>query len=294
MRSFMLSRVINSTLVLVICLLCGLIASGQTTLDVREKVKDKSSSFCSDNNNWSSDNKESFRDLREMTVPAGGPLNVDSGRNGGISVKGENRSDVLIRACVQAWGTTLDAAKSAVASVRITTSGGIRADGPEDSNYSVSFQLLVPRTTDLSLKAHNGGISINSVSGHIDFETENGGVNLSDLSGEVKGRTTNGGVNVSLAGKSWEGSGMDVQTSNGGVRLQLPQNYAANVETGTVNGGFSSDIPALNVTTENVAGGWKSRPKEIKTAINGGGAPIRVTTTNGGIRITSSDESSRY
>jgi hypothetical protein len=291
----MSSRLINSALVLVICLLCGLIASGQTTLGVKEKIKDKSSSsFCSDNNNWSSDYKESFRDLREMTVPAGGTLNVDSGRNGGISVKGENRSDVLVRACVQAWGTTLDAAKSAVASVRISTSGGIRADGPDDSNYSVSFQILVPRTTDLSLKAHNGGISISSVSGRIGFETENGGVSLTDLSGEVKGRTTNGGVNVALVGNSWEGSGMDVQTSNGGVRLLVPQNYAANFETGTVNGGFSSNIPALNVSTENVSGGWKNRSKEIKTAINGGGAPIRVTTTNGGIRITSSDESSKY
>jgi DUF4097 and DUF4098 domain-containing protein YvlB len=288
MKSFLSSRVINSTLVLVICLLCGLIASGQTVISAKEKIKEKNANFCSDQN-WSSDNKESFRDLREMTLPAGGVISVDSGRNGGISVKGENRSDVLVRACVQAWGTTLDEAKAAVASVKVTTTGGIRADGPEESNYSVSFQILVPNSTDLMLKAHNGGVSINSVNGNIQFETVNGGVNLADLSGEVRGRTINGGVNVSLAGKSWNGSGMDVQTSNGGVRIMVPENYAANFEAGTVNGGFSSDIPALNVTTENVAGGWRSRSREIKTAINGGGAPIRVATTNGGIKISSSN-----
>lgn len=289
MRSFMSSRLLNSALVLVICLLCGLIASGQTKLDVKEKIKEKNANFCSDQN-WSSDNKESFRDLREMTIPAGGTLSVDSGRNGGISVKGENRSDVLVRACVQAWGSTLDAAKAAVSSVRVTTSGGIRADGPEESNYSVSFQILVPRSTDLSLKAHNGGVSINGVNGNIQFETVNGGVNLADLSGEVRGRTTNGGVNVALIGKSWNGAGMDVQTSNGGVRISVPDNYAANFEAGTVNGGFSSDIPALNVTTENVGGGWRNRAREVKTSINGGGAPIRVATTNGGIRISSSND----
>src|SRR4051794_37225427 len=105
MKSFLPSKVINSALVLVICLVCGLIASGQDKVDIKEKIKDKSRSFCSEN--WSSDGKESYRDLREMTVPTGGVINVDSGKNGGISVKGENRSDVLVRACVQAWGTTL-------------------------------------------------------------------------------------------------------------------------------------------------------------------------------------------
>jgi hypothetical protein len=292
MKSLLSSKIINSALLLVICLLCGLIASGQTTLNVKEKVKDKSSSFCTDQN-WSSDNKESFRDMREMTIPAGGTLDVDSGRNGGVSVRGENRSDILVRACVQAWGSTLDAAKAAVASVKISTSGGVRAEGPDESNYSVSFQILVPRSTDLNLKAHNGGLSINSVNGNIKFETVNGGVNLADLSGDVHGRTTNGGVNVALAGRGWEGAGMDVQTSNGGVRLEVPENYAANFEAGTVNGGFSSDIPALNVTTEDVKGNWGNRAKQIKTAINGGGAPIRVSTTNGGIKIMTG-ESVRY
>jgi hypothetical protein len=229
-----------------------------------------------------------------MSIPAEGKLDVDSGRNGGISIKGENRPDISVRACVQAWGSTLDAAKAAVANVRITTQGGVvRADGPDESNYSVSFQILVPRNTDMALKAHNGGLSISSVNGNIQFETLNGGVNLFDLSGEVRGRTTNGGVNVALAGRGWEGAGMDVQTSNGGVRVEVPENYAANFEAGTVNGGFSSDIPALNVTTEDVKGGWANRSKQVKTAINGGGAPIRVATTNGGIKITTG-ESVRY
>jgi len=115
----------------------------------------------------------------------------------------------------------------------------------------------------------------------------NGGVSLTDVAGDVRGRTTNGGVNVSLSGSTWRGTGLDVSTTNGGVKLNIPENYAANIETGTVNGGFKSDIPALSITTEDVKGGWSNRPKEVKTSINGGGAPIRVTTRNGGIRIGS-------
>ena len=263
----------------------------------KEKVKDtvakerKEKAFCS-NSNWSSDEKVSVSDLRELTIPASGTVGVDAGKNGGVSIKGEERTDVLVRACVQAWSTSDEAARAAVNSIRINTSGTIKADS-SDENWSVSYQILVPRATNLNLKAHNGGVSISDVDGSSEFETHNGGVNLSNVSGSVKGRTTNGGVNVVLTGTSWRGSGLDVTTTNGGVKITMPEGYAANVETGTVNGGFKSDIPSLNVTQEDVKGDWsaRSRAKRIQTALNGGGAPIRVVTTNGGIHINSSDRS---
>lgn len=258
----------------------------------KSKNKDEYRGFCS-NNNWGSDEKVSSNDLREMTIPASGSINVDAGKNGGIGVVGEDRSDVLIRACVQAWGNSAEAAKAAVAAVRINTSGTIKAESSsDDRNFSVSYQIAVPRSTNLDLSAHNGGISIAGVDGKIDFETQNGGVNLKNLSGDVKGRTTNGGVNVLLAGSSWKGSGMDVLTTNGGINLTMAANYAATVETGTVNGGYKSDIPALNVTTEDIKGDWSARmrAKRITTNLNGGGAPIKVMTTNGGVKINTLEQ----
>ena len=246
--------------------------------------------FCS-NNNWGSDERVSANDLREVIVASTGSVNVDAGKNGGVSVKGEDRSDVLIRACVQAWGKTEEAARSALAGIRLNTGGTIRAESSGDDNWSVSYQILVPRSTDVNLTAHNGGISVSGVSGTSEFQTTNGGINVSDVSGTVKGRTTNGGVNVSLSGTTWKGTGLDVVTTNGGVNLTMPENYAANIETGTVNGGLKSDIPALSVTTENIVGDRPSRPRtsRIVTSINGGGAPIRVLTTNGGVKITTKD-----
>ncbi len=256
----------------------------------KAEYKAKYKEFCS-NNNWSNGDKVSFTELREMTIPASGSLNIDGGRNGGIQVKGENRSDVLIRACIQTWSTSDEAAKAIAANLKIGTNGVVKADGSEESNWSVSYEARVPRSTNLNLTAHNGGISIGSVEGTLEFETTNGGVNVSDVAGNVKGRTTNGGVNVSLSGSSFKGNGLDVTTTNGGVNLTLPENYAANVETGTVNGGFKSDIPSLNITTEDIKGDsyGRSRSKRITTSINGGGAPIRVITTNGGIRINSTE-----
>ena len=63
------------------------------------------------------------------------------------------------------------------------------------------------------------------------------------MSGDVHGRTSNGGVDVDLDGATWQGEGLDVETSNGGVRLRMPEQYSARLEAGTVNGGINVDFP---------------------------------------------------
>jgi len=266
----------------------GLIAAGQ---DKADKEKYKVREFCSEN--WSNDNKVGFSEIREMTVRPTSLLSVDAGKNGGIKVKGENRSDILVRACVRTWGETAEAAKSAASSIRISTDSVIQAEGMGDNwNASVSYEILVPRSTNLKLETFNGGISISGVDGNIDFKAMNGGVSLSDLAGNVKGKTTNGGVSVTLSGNSWKGSGLDIETSNGGVHLMMPETYAAHIETGTVNGGYRSDSAALEVEKKNDNDRYYgNRATRINTDLNGGGALIRVMTTNGGVKISSSAKS---
>ncbi|HNQ16415.1 MAG TPA: DUF4097 family beta strand repeat-containing protein [Pyrinomonadaceae bacterium] len=255
---------------------------GGPEASAQDKMKDKTKNreFCSQN--WSNGDKVSTRDLRETTLSPGS-LTVDGKRNGGISVRGEDRSDILVRACVQAWADTEAEAQSLAKGVRIETSGSVRAEGSGD-NWSVSYQILVPRNTDLDLLTSNGGISIADVTGTIKFTATNGGVSLANLAGDVKGRTTNGGISVKLSGGSWSGNGLDVQTTNGGVSVQMSESYAARVEAGTTNGGFSSDFPGLKVekTDEDR---WAPTKKQVSADINGGGAPIRVKTTNGGVSI---------
>jgi hypothetical protein len=247
--------------------------------------------FC-DNNNYSNGDKVSFRDLREIKLPNLSLLEVDGKKNGGISVKGENRTDILVRACVQTWAETDAEAKAFANNTRIETSGYVRAEnGNGEENWSVSYQILVPTSTNLKLTAHNGGISISSVNGTLEFETKNGGLHLANVSGNVKGRTTNGGVHVNLSGNTWNGSGLDVETTNGGVKLMLPVNYSANIETGTVNGGLKSDFPELSVEKDEKDGRYYRQNKHINASLNGGGAPIRVLTTNGGVSISSSTDS---
>ncbi|HEY2848197.1 MAG TPA: hypothetical protein VGI80_10295 [Pyrinomonadaceae bacterium] len=278
--------------VALVTLLVGIAAAsaiGQDKVkDKMSKIDTKGRDFCS-NNNWSSDDKVSASQLREMTVAAGGTLTVDGRQNGGISVKGSDRSDILVRACVQAWGTNDEAAKALGERVTINTGGTIRAEGPSDNGWSVSYQILTPRNTNVNLTAHNGGITITGIDGTAQFETLNGGVFLSDDAGNFSGKTTNGGVFVKLVGQSWRGGGLDVTTTNGGVNVEMPQNFAAHVETGTVNGGFSSDIaglqPQRDESRDSNGWGYRERKTKISADINGGGPPIRLITTNGGVHI---------
>ena len=56
------------------------------------------------------------------------------------------------------------------------------------------------------------------------------------LAGRVKGNTKNGGVHAELEGARWNGSEFDVETMNGGVHLDVPAEYSAQLEASTVNG----------------------------------------------------------
>ncbi|HEY0462163.1 MAG TPA: DUF4097 family beta strand repeat-containing protein [Pyrinomonadaceae bacterium] len=273
-------------LLLVAFVLSGVDTNAQEKIKEKTKEKSYSRDFCS--NDWSNGDKISSRDLRETTV-SGSSLTVDGKRNGGISVKGENRADILIRACVQGWGNSEAEAQSLVKSVRIETGGTVQAVGGTDENgWSVSYQILVPRNTNLNLTTLNGGIGIENVDGTIEFSAKNGGIHLSNLAGDVRGRTTNGGLHIELTGNTWKGNGLDVETTNGGVHLTMAENYSARFETRTVNGGFKSDIAALQVEREkDDNGNYRRQGVNFTRDLNGGGALVRVITTNGGVHIGS-------
>lgn len=220
-------------------------------------------------------------EIREQTIAAaGGTISVDGRRNGGVSIKGWDRNTIFVRARVQTGAITEAEARELAEQISIETGNRqIRADGPnidEDSPWSVSYEVYVPRESDLSLKTYNGGISITDVRGEAEFTALNGGVSLKRLGGSVRGQTTNGGLAIDLAGSRWDGEGLDVKTTNGGVSIAVPADYSARLETGTVNGNLSIDFP---VTVQG------RLTKELSVNLGAGGPLVRATTTNGGVSI---------
>lgn len=262
-------------------LLIFVLVGAAATAGVAQK-KTGSSMTCRDT--WDSDRLQGHCEINEQTLAAGGAIAVDGGRNGGVAVKGGDRGDILVRARIQTGASTRAEAELLAKQIRIETAGlRIHAAGPEQSDnaqWSVSFEILVPYRSDLSLVASNGGVSISDVQGKIDFKTTNGGVNLVRVAGNVQGNTTNGGVNIVLTGGRWDGEGLNVKTTNGGVNLVLAENYSAHLETGTVNGNVSFGFPVNVPLTDR-----GRMPKDINVDLGSGGPTVRVLTTNGGVRV---------
>ena len=217
--------------------------------------------------------------VREFKVPAtAGTLSV-AGTNGGITVEGEARGDVRILARISANADTDARARELVEAVQLNpTLDQVEASGPQTRNregWSVSYRLYVPRALNMNLRTTNGGIAIRDIDSKVEFRTTNGGVKLVAVNGDVKGQTTNGGVDIELDGSFWSGEGLDVETTNGGVKLIVPENYSARLEASTNNGGLNID--GVNQSR---------RTRDLTTQLGSGGAPIRVRTSNGGVRLT--------
>ena len=232
---------------------------------------------------WTADKRgdhQRFRETREQTLRGSRDLiEVDGRLNGGISVQGWDKNEMLVKAKIQTWADTKAEAEDLAREIEIQYDDEIFAQGPDQkrhSSWSVSFEIFVPFDSNLNLKTHNGGISIAAVQGEIRFKALNGGVVLSDLAGDVMGRTTNGGVIVDLTGDRWDGNRLDVTTTNGGVEVNIPEDYSADFETGTVNGRIHVDFPVM---VQGKIG------KSFATKLGDGGSLIRVKTTNGGVQL---------
>lgn len=242
---------------------CGLLAQSPT-MSCKDQNGGKEYAFC---------------EVRETTISALSTLNVDGRQNGGVSIKGANRADILVRAMVQTHGNSEAEAKNTGAQVIVHTSAGtVQADGPAEKNWSVSYEIFVPAATNLNLKANNGGVAIAGVESTVEFHSVNGGISLKNVGGNVHGDTVNGGVSVTLATNRWTGQGLDVSTKNGGVSIKVPEQFSAQLDVATVNGGMSVKLPNAQQAQRG--------DHKLNLTLGSGGPLIRIRTQNGGVSVT--------
>ena len=243
--------------------------------------------WCEDERNW--DRSTSFHcEVREIALPSDRNLwEVDSGINGGVSVEGWDKDEAVILAKVFVRAKSTERARTLSDQVTINTNRVIEAEIPrlERGNQnkemvSVSYQLFVPQQSNLILTTHNGGVKVENINGDVEFDVLNGGVKLNNMAGWVEGNTTNGGVEVHLHGDSWEGEGMEVRTTNGGVKLFIPDDYSAQLETSTVNGSMNFEIPVQVKGKVN---------RNVSATLGDGGKTISVHTVNGGVKVKKSE-----
>ena len=237
------------------------------------------------------DRRADFCEVREETIPNSNTIYLDARGNGGVAVRGWDRSETRVRARITVYDDSREAAERLAKDIQITTTGGrIRADGPDRDRdrrrrrdwddyrrWNVAYELQVPRKADLSVDATNGGINIEDVRGRIDAHTVNGGIQLNDVGGDIRGETVNGGLHVELAGEKYDGPGLDLKTVNGGVTLRVPPNFSGELDARTANGGIAVDFPIT-------VSGLINR-RQLTATLGSGGPRLRLSAVNGGITI---------
>lgn len=246
------------------------------TSDWLDDCRDRSSRWSDDD-----DSRSRHCEVRRSAVRAGtGTLNLDAGQNGGISVVGGDVDSVIVVAKITTQGYTdseaADLAKQVAIEVSPTT---VRASGPRSSgrrNWWVSFDVTVPRASNLIAETHNGPISLEGLNGRVEASAVNGPITVYDMAGDVTGRTQNGPITAELRGTKWNGRGLDLQTQNGPVTLRIADGYNAHLETGTVNGPLRFDFP---VTLQGRI------TKRLSVDLGSGGPTIRAVTTNGPVTV---------
>ncbi|MBC7790785.1 MAG: hypothetical protein H7Z74_12625 [Anaerolineae bacterium] len=232
---------------------------------------------------WGNDDsdRERFCEIRELGMRSNGKvIAVDAGRNGGVSIRGWDRDSVHVRVKIQTQDDSEAGAKQIASQVKVETGGDvIRADGPDSDrrgSWSASFEIFVPRRSDLRLETHNGPISVREVSGAMQLDAHNGPLSLKSVGGDVHGRTQNGPLAIELSGAKWDGAGLDAETRNGPVILTIPESYSAQLETGTVNGPMTLGFPLTLSGRIN---------RRISTTLGQGGPTVRAVTTNGPVTL---------
>jgi len=162
-------------------------------------------------------------------------------------------------------------------------------------NYRVDIEIHMPRQGRLNLRTGDGNLQVSNFKGEMELETTDGRQEINGVDGHLRARSGDGRIVVAgrfdaldlttgdgriearvLAGSVMK-SGWELHTGDGSVTLQLPENFAADIDLHTSDGHITLDVP---VTVEGRLG-----EKSVHGKINGGGNLLTVHTGDGSIRI---------
>jgi hypothetical protein len=199
--------------------------------------------------------------------------------NGPVEVEGWDRNVIEIHAVKIAKEneSDLDRVSIEVDAKPNDVSVVTRYPQNEGVEVAVEYTIRVPHGARVEhIGTVNGTVKIAGVESVEELRTVNGNIEVYEGGGSVHAHTTNGNVHVELS-RFPDEKGMAAETTNGSVLLAVPQDTQADLEARSLNGNFYSELPFLQETA--------SRPREMRGKFGKGGAPIRLNTVNGGIRI---------
>jgi hypothetical protein len=223
---------------------------------------------------------------KSFPLQQGGRVEI-SNVNGKIDVEPAAGNTVEVVAIKAARGASPEAAKEALQRIEIieaSTPGSVKIETRlqrggggffHSGGGEVRYTVKVPADAEVHFTTVNGGIELLGLTGRITAETTNGGVRAREVAGSIQATTTNGGVDVELARVAERG--VKLECTNGGITLRLPGDAKATISANVTNGGIDTGGLSLDAT--------ESTRRKLEARLNGGGPPIRIEGTNGGIHL---------
>lgn len=130
---------------------------------------------------------------------------------------------------------------------------------------------------DMQLHTGDGSITLDSVDGKLHATTGDGHINANGRFDELELKTGDGHVDVHADSGSSLAAGWRLETGDGSVSLEVPENLSADVDLHTSDGHIDLDMP---VTTSGTL-----RRNEVRGKLNGGGSLLTIRTGDGSIHL---------
>jgi DUF4097 and DUF4098 domain-containing protein YvlB len=256
-------------------------------------------------------------DAQHIKAPGGGRLSVLN-PNGRIELVGEDRQDIVVEVAKRARAESEDEAQRLLDAIRLAQEES--ADGLDlevviprrwNRHGHVNLELRVPRHLRVECESVNGKVTVAGMRASVEARSSNGPVSVEDVVGDVKVATANNKVSClcscgSLIARSSNGKidisehsgsidactsnglirasvgevgpdGVLLATSNGRIVLELPDDVHADVDVRVDNGLIRSELE--------LDGATRSTEGRLRGTLGGGGAPIRLRTSNGSISL---------
>ncbi len=143
-------------------------------------------------------------------------------------------------------------------------------------SFTVDYEIQVPKKIDLNIQTANGDVDILAIEGRIRLETTNGNIDASRIEGLAKCKTTNGSIRIEFEEVPDEDK-MSFVTTNGSIKIYLPDDFGGEFDIKTVNGNIDSDFPI------SIKGRWPQ--KHFHGKVNEGNCDLYCSTVNGSIGV---------
>lgn len=211
--------------------------------------------------------------------------------DGGITVRAGPEGEVYVHGTISA-GTKFDCdgelskwkAKRFEENFPLERAGNrIRVGyGPDYESprcIEIQYNLQVPLGTALVIEQNHGDLVVRDVGGPVQIEKKAGNVRVTGAGDVVKANV--GAGNILVEGEpraEW-----NLELGTGRVRIRLPKDTGFVLDAKTRDGRIDSEFPTTSgIQSERMN---RTRKKELRGSVNGGGPRIRIRTSMGGIDI---------